>query len=88
VTDRSDAPLKLTENVILYNVFVDPKFVKDKPRFISIMTPLIYLHLCQINAFSKPSREQCIRNIESFAKVTILPKPPEVMYYGNGLISS
>lgn len=88
VTDRSDAPLKLTENVTLYNVFVDPKFVKDKPRFISIMTPLIYLHLCQINAFSKPSREQCIRNIESFAKVTILPKPPEVMYYGNGLISS
>jgi cell division protein FtsI/penicillin-binding protein 2 len=87
VTDSSSAPLKLTENVTLYNVFVDPKFVKDKKRFITLMTPLIYVHLCQINGFSKPDKKQCIDNIESFSKTEILPQSPEVIYYGSWIIS-
>jgi hypothetical protein len=87
VTDNSSAALKLTENVTFYNVFVDPKFVKDKPKFIALMSPLIYVHLCQINGFSKPTKEQCIKNIEAFSKIDILPKAPEIMYYASGVIS-
>lgn len=88
VTDRSGAGWALTENITLYNVFVDPKFVKDKERLISIMTPLVYLHLCQINGFEKTTREECVRNVESFTKKDILPKAPQVMYYGSGIIST
>ena len=69
-------------------MFVDPKFVKDKKRFINIITPLVYLHLCQINGFDKTSQEDCVRNVESFSKKEILPKAPEFMYYGDGNVTT
>lgn len=88
VTDRSGAWLALTENITLYNVYVEPPYIKDKKRMIDILTPLVYLHLCQINGFDKPNKEWCVRNIESFSKKELLPKVPEIMYYGQGVMSS
>jgi cell division protein FtsI/penicillin-binding protein 2 len=82
VNDASQQqPIKLTENVTLYNVFVDPAFVKDKSRFITTITPLIYSHLCQINGFDKIDKEQCVMNLEKFTKETYLPVLPSVIYY-------
>ena len=86
-TTRANDTLKLTDNITLYTVFVDPDFVKQKEKFMTIMTPLIYMHLCQINGFSHPDREQCVRNIESFTHKDILPKAPERMYYGGDVVS-
>lgn len=88
IQDRSQWYLQLTENITLYNVFVDPKFVPNKDRLITILTPLIYVHLCQKNWFTQPDKAQCIRNIESFGGKNILPQAPEIMYYGSGRISS
>jgi cell division protein FtsI/penicillin-binding protein 2 len=80
-------PIKLTENVTLYNVFVDPAFVKDKSKFITTVTPLIYSHLCQMNGFDTVDKDQCIRNLETFAKEKYLPQLPIITYYGQGISS-
>ncbi|AKH32382.1 Stage V sporulation protein D [candidate division SR1 bacterium Aalborg_AAW-1] len=88
VSDASQIqPLKLTENVTLYNMFIDPSMVFDKPRLISIITPLLYLHLCQTNGFDNVDKEACIKNVENFTKETILPIAPTVFYYGDGIIT-
>lgn len=71
----------------LYNIFVDPAFVKDKPRFISIVAPLLYEHLCQINGFDKVEKERCIKNLEMFTKKSYLPIKPSIMYYGQNISS-
>ncbi len=88
VSDASQSqPLKLTENVTLYNIFVDPSLVWDKQRVISMLTPLIYIHLCQMNGFDTIDKEQCIKNVETFTKETIFPIAPVLYYYGDGVIS-
>ena len=88
VSDASQIqPLKLTENVTLYNMFVDPSLVYDKERLINILSPLVYIHLCQTNGFDKVDKESCLKNVESFTKETILPLAPDLFYYGNGVIS-
>lgn len=88
VSDASQSqPLKLTENVTLYNIFVDPSLVYDKQRVINIMTPLLYLHFCQTNGFDTVDKEQCVKNIETFTTQSILPVAPVVQYYGNGVMS-
>lgn len=80
-------PLKLTENVMLYNVFVDPSLVWNKSRLIGLMTPLLYVHFCKLNGFDMVDQEQCVRNIERFTKTTILPEAPVLHYYGQGVMS-
>lgn len=90
VSDTSQVqPLKLTENVTLYNMFVDPSLVYDKKRLINIISPLLYVHFCQINGFDviDQDKERCVRNIEVFTRQTILPKAPETAYYGNWVAS-
>lgn len=80
LTDKSWNQMQLTENVDLYNVFVDPKFVKNKPKLISLLTPIIYKHFCEINWLNIPSKEDCIRNIEDFADTKILPEENKIFY--------
>lgn len=80
-------PIKLTENVTLYNLFVDPAFVKDKSKFIEVVSPLIYYHLCQTNGFDSVDKEWCITNLEWFTKETYLPVAPTIIYYGQGISS-
>ena len=46
--DKAQKHIQLTDNVSLYNVYVDPKFVWDKEKFISLLTPIVYRHLCGI----------------------------------------
>lgn len=88
VNDASQQkPIKLTENVTLYNIFVDPAFVKEKDRFIDIVTPLIYTHLCQMNGFATIDHEWCVKNLEQFTKESYLPIAPTVVYYGQGISS-
>jgi len=74
--------VKLTENITTYNVFVDPKFIRDKKKFIDIITPVIYQHLCEIYGMQKVTPLECIKNIEKFSETNLLPKAPEFFYYG------
>jgi hypothetical protein len=41
--------MKLTENMTLYNLYVDPYFIKDKQRLIQEILPYVYSHLCETN---------------------------------------
>jgi len=87
VTDKSKKNIKLTENITLYNVFVDPEFVKDKVKFISVIAPIIYFHLCRQYGFIEPTKETCIKNIEGFTRIKLLPSDPSFFYYMSGVVS-
>lgn len=82
--DKSGKPMKLTENIDLYNVYVDPKFIPDKKQAISLISPIIYEHLCRQYELIVPTVEQCLRNIEEFTQIEILPKEPQLFYMWSG----
>lgn len=107
--DKGGHPVKLTENITLYDLAIDPrelqwKFETDakrfpnipaqlrgmpmKPRFIELISPVIYKHLCEINGMHEVSQEECVKNIELFAGISLLPKKPELFYFGSGMASS
>lgn len=86
--DKAGKPVQLTENITMYNVFVDPKFVWDKPRFIELFTPIVYSHLCEMYGMKQITKESCVKNIELYTKKTILPKEPEFFYYGSWIVTT
>lgn len=86
--DKSGKPVQLTDNITMYNVFVDPKFVWDKSRFIDILTPVIYSHFCEMYGMKEMTKESCIRNIEIYTDKEIIPKKPDFFYYGSWIIST
>ena len=88
VSDKSGQPIQLTENITLYNVFVDPAFVGDKRRFIELLTPVVYHHLCEVNGMEPVDQEWCVKNIERFTQTSLLPEKPDIFYYGSGIVSS
>lgn len=85
--DESWKPVQLTENITMYNVFVDPKFIWDKQQFIDLITPVIYDHLCNEYGMEKEDIIWCIQNVETYAVKDLLPKVPDFFYYGSGIIS-
>lgn len=85
--DKSGQPVQLTENITMYNVFVDPKFIWDKQQFIDIITPVIYSHMCIEYGMKKIGKIDCIKNIEKYANKELLPKIPEFFYFGSGIVS-
>ncbi|HKL43929.1 MAG TPA: penicillin-binding protein 2 [Candidatus Absconditabacterales bacterium] len=85
--DKSENEVKLTENISMYNVFVDPKFIGDKERFIELFTPVVYKHLCEIQGMEVLEKIDCIENLEIFATKDLLPKAPEFFYMGSGIVS-
>lgn len=54
-----------------------------KPRFIELIVPIIYKHLCEINGMSVPTKTECVKNVELFAWVDLLPKKPDLFYFGS-----
>lgn len=80
VTDAGSKSIALTQNVEVYNLFVDPKFIRDKPRVIDILAPVLHTHLCKQNGLNEVDTLGCIQNIERFAQIQILPTPKVVFY--------
>lgn len=94
--DKGWHEVQLTENITLYDLALDPKDLTEfpmenvgkglptgpmKPRFIEIIAPIVYKHLCVINGMHEPTKEECVKNIELFAGVDLLPKKPDLFYY-------
>ncbi len=88
VYDKSKNPINLTENVVLYNIFLDPKYIGEKNKVISILTPVLYKHLCEYYGLKRIDKLQCIKNIEIFSESKILPLEPEIAYLWSGVIQS
>lgn len=85
--DKAGKPIKLTENITMYNLVVDPKFIWEKSRFTEIITPVIYEHLCKTYGMETVTKIQCIQNMESFANKDLLPQKPDFFYFGSGKVS-
>ena len=52
-----------------------------KERFIELISPIVYKHLCVIHWMENVSKEECIANIEAFSNIELLPKQPEFFYF-------
>lgn len=85
--DKADKHIQLTDNITMYNIFVDPKFVRDKETFINIITPIVYKHFCELYGMQEMTKLQCIKNIELFSQTQIIPPQPQFFYFGSGIIS-
>lgn len=88
--DKTWQPVKLTENINLYDIALDPReiwyntgWILMKERFIDLISPIVYKHLCVIHWMDNIewNNEECIKNIESFANIELLPNEPEIFYY-------
>ncbi len=86
--DKAEKHIQLTDNITMYNIFVDPKFIRDKSKFIDIISPIVYKHFCQIHSMQSVDKLQCIKNIEYFTQTQIIPPQPQFFYYGSGIVSS
>jgi len=88
--DKTGQPVKLTENINLYDIALDPREIGYgtgwnimKDRFIELLSPIVYKHLCIIHWMENIewNTEECMKNIESFANIELLPKEPEIFYF-------
>lgn len=86
--DKTWQPVKLTENINLYDIALDPREIwvdgywnSMKPRLIELLTPIVYKHLCVIHWMDKVDTEWCIKNLEAFTNIELLPKLPEFFYF-------
>ena len=86
--DKAEKHIQLTDNISMYNIFVDPKFIWDKEKFISLVSPVIYEHFCKLYGMREVTQIECIHNIEQFTQTQIIPPQPQLFYYGSGIISS
>lgn len=85
--DKADKHVQLTDNITLFTMFVDPKFIWDKPQFIDLVSPLLYKHFCELYSMQEVSPLQCVKNIEFFTQTQILPQEPQFFYFGSGIVS-
>ena len=88
--DKTGQPIKLTENINLYDIAIDPReiwyntgWILMKSRLVELISPVVYKHLCVIHWMDdiQWDKEECIKNIESFANIELLPKEPEIFYF-------
>ena len=86
--DKAQRHIQLTDTISLYNVYVDPKFVWDKDKFIDVMTPVLYQHLCSLYGMQEVTPLDCIKHIEIFTQKKLLPPTPQFFYFGSGRITS
>ena len=62
--DKTGQPVKLTENINLYDVALDPReigystgWILMKERFIELILPVVYKHLCVLHWMDTVSKE-------------------------------
>jgi len=80
VTDKSWEDIQLTENVDLFTLFVDPKFVWDKETLIADIVPVLYDHFCVLHELEEPTKIECLEHFQSFMKEQYLPTKPQLFY--------
>lgn len=89
IESPSGEPIQLTTNINVYDIFLDPKFVQDKPKVIRELTPVLIDHFCPSNnqwLFIDPLH--CLQQLETFTKKTILPTEPFLFYLGSGIVGT
>jgi cell division protein FtsI/penicillin-binding protein 2 len=87
VKDRADKSMQLTENINVYNLFVDPNFLPNKSLFIEEFTPIIYDHFCVQFGMQTPSKLECVQRLEKFSQQQLLPER-QIFFYGGEMAFS
>ncbi|HMY80587.1 MAG TPA: penicillin-binding protein 2 [Candidatus Absconditabacterales bacterium] len=88
VESPSGEPIQLTNNAYRYDIFIDPKFVLDKPKVINELIPIIIEHLCPSGSGgSFIDGYGCLKGLEQFTKKELLPARPALFYLGTGIVS-
>ncbi len=80
VTDSSWNERKLTENIDIYTLFIDPWLVNEQEKFVEKVTPVLYEHFCVTYWLETPDEIECIRNIEDFSWEQILPEEEQTFF--------
>lgn len=78
---ETEEKMQLTENIDIYTLYVDPKFIEEQERFVEKITPVVYRHFCEINWLTHPDEKECIENIEDFTWEEILPEEDDEEFY-------
>ena len=86
--DKAEKHIQLTDNISMYNIVVDPKFIWNKQKFIDIIAPVVYEHLCVLHGMKEVTPLDCVKNVEQFTQTQIIPSQPQFFYYGSGIVSS
>ena len=86
--DKAQKHIQLTDTISLYNLFVDPKFVRDKDTFIDVITPVVYTHFCELYGMKEVGPMDCIKHLEIFTQKSLLPPTPQFFYLGSWRVSS
>ncbi len=89
IESPSGQSIKLTSNSSRYDIFIDPKYVIDKEKVISDLTPVLMQHFCpqgEVNQFMDP--EACLYQLQKFTKKDLLPNKPQLFYLGSGIANS
>lgn len=76
MTDKAWTKIQLTDNIDLFTLFIDPKFIADndqKEEIINILTPIISDHLCVQYWVQLIDKKTCIQNVQDFTKKDLLP---------------
>lgn len=73
--------IQLTANTQLYDLYVDPKFVINKPKMIEEVYPHIVKHLCPLGADAKVADPyNCLLQLEKYTGKDLLPPKPTLYY--------
>lgn len=96
VNDKWGNHIQVTKNITLYDLYIEPQYFQprdkdgkaidnisaeeNKQKFIELIVPFFYDHLCSQFGVLNINHEQCVKNIEIFSNKEILPKKPEFFY--------
>lgn len=73
VMDRSKNAIQLTDNIDYFTLFIDPKFVLDKPALLQKLTPILYEHFCVTYWVELVTAQSCMENLEKFTRQDLIP---------------
>jgi cell division protein FtsI/penicillin-binding protein 2 len=73
VMDRSQNAIQLTDNIDYFTLFIDPKFVLDKPALIQKLIPILYEHFCVTYGVEVMTPQTCMENLEKFTRQDLIP---------------
>ena len=85
VESPSGKPIQLTASTQLFDVFVDPKFVINKPKVVAELYPIITKHICPSSGDVIMNPYDCYLQLEKYSGKRLLPPKPTLYYLGSGL---
>jgi len=78
IEDENGHPISLTENINLYQLYVDPYIIWDSEKTSSLLTPILYKHFCDRYKLDKVDKLTCVKNVERFSWKKLIKEVSEI----------